>query len=292
MQQLKGVIPALLTPFTKENKINEKALQALVQMNIKKGVDGFYVGGSTAEAFLMSVEERKHILEIISGETKDKCFIISHIGCISTEQAIILAKHAEKIGANAISSIPPFYYNFSFEEIRKYYYDIEDVVNLPMIVYNFPAFSGVTLNIDNVGEFFRDPRFIGLKHTSSDYFTLERVKQKFKNVIVYNGYDEMFLSGLIMGADGGIGSTYNVMAEKFLRMRKLFQEGRIGEAQKIQTEANNIIKVLAKVGVMAGEKEILNQMGLNFGECRRPFRELSEKEKKNIQDVCRENGVL
>jgi N-acetylneuraminate lyase len=116
------------------------------------------------------------------------------------DQAIELGKHAEKEGADAISSIPPFYYNFSFEEIKNYYYDIVNEVNLPMIIYNYPAFSGVTLNSDNVKEFFCDKRFIGLKHTSSDFFTLERVKQTYKNVIVYNGFDEMFMSGLIMGA--------------------------------------------------------------------------------------------
>lgn len=166
------------------------------------------------------------------------------------------------------------------------------VIIISMIIYNFPAFSGVNLNSDNVEEFFCDPRFIGIKHTSSDFFTLERIKQKYDRILVYNGFDEMFLSGLIMGADGGIGSTYNIMAEKFIKMRNLFLEGNIAEAQKIQTEANEIIKVLAKVGVMPGEKEILNMMGLEFGTCRKPFRTLTDEEKKLLKEVCQANGVL
>lgn len=290
MKNLKGIFPALLTPFTKENKINEKALQKLVQMNIDKGVNGFYVGGSTAEAFLLSMDERKYILDIVAQEAKGKCAIISHIGCISTDQAVELGEHSKKVGVDAISSITPFYYNFSFSEIKSYYYDIVNSVNLPMIIYNFPAFSGVTLNSDNVKEFLCDQRFIGVKHTSSDFFSLERFKQIHKNVLVYNGFDEMFMAGLAMGADGGIGSTYNFMAEKFIKIKNLFDEGRVEEAREVQTKANNIIKVLAKVGVMPGEKEILNMMGLDFGECRRPFKRINEEEKELIKNTLANNA--
>lgn len=292
MEKLKGIFPALLTPFTKEGKINEGALASLVKMNLDKGVDGFYVGGSTAEAFLLSQEERKYILDIVMQEAKGKGSVIYHIGCIGTDQAINLGRYAEKAGVDAISSIPPFYYNFSFSEIKNYYFDIVNEVSLPMIIYNFPAFSGVTLNIGNMKEFFVDNRFIGLKHTSNDFYTLERVKRVYQDVIVYNGFDEMFLSGLIMGADGGIGSTYNVMAEKFVAIRKLFLQGDIRLAQKLQREANNIIEVLAKVGVLPGEKEILNMMGFEYGECRRPFKKLDVEEKKMLKEVCRANGLL
>lgn len=287
MKKLTGIFPALLTPFTKENKINEKSLQKLVKMNIEKGVDGFYVGGSTSEAFLMSIDERKYILDIVMQEARGKCAVISHIGCISLDQAVELGKHAEKLGVDAISSIPPFYYNFTFPEIKGYYYDIVNSIDLPVIIYNFPAFSGVTLNADNVGEFFNDKRFIALKHTSTDLFSLERIKMKYPEVLVYNGFDEIFLAGLGMGADGGIGSTYNFMAEKFIEIRNLFLQNKVKEAQKVQGEANDIIKVLVKVGVLPGEKEILNILGLDFGDCRKPFKRLNDEEKALLAEVVK-----
>jgi N-acetylneuraminate lyase len=285
MKKFKGIFPALLTPFTRDNRINEKSLQKLIKINLDKGVDGFYVGGSTGEAFLLSIDERKYLLDIVAQEAKGKCTIISHIGCISTEQAIELGKHAEKVGIDAVSSIPPFYYNFSFEEIKNYYFDIVNNINLPMIIYNFPAFSGVNLNSENVKEFFNDKRFIGLKHTSSDFFSLERIKSANRNVIIYNGFDEMFLAGLAMGADGGIGSTYNFMADKFILMKNLFDIGKIDDARKIQEIVNDIIKIIIKVGVLPGEKEILNMMGLDFGECRKPFKRLSEEDKGMLKGV-------
>ena len=290
--KFKGIFPALFTPFTNENKINKEALKKLVRMNINKGVDGFYVGGSTSEAFLLSINERKEILEIVLEECSNcGVTIIAHIGCISTNDAIELAKHAQAAGADAISSVPPFYYNFSFEEIKRYYFDLMDAVDLPLLIYNIPAFSGVTLNDNNIGEFFCDKRVLGVKHTSSDFYSLERFKQYRSDIIVYNGYDEMFLSGLAAGADGGIGSTYNFMAENFIEMKKLFDSNRIDEARLIQHKTNNIIKALIKVGVLPGEKAILKMMGIPMGNCRKPFRKLTEEEEELLKETIANNGI-
>lgn len=290
MKNFRGVIPALLTPFTNSGDINYNALRKLVRMNLNKGVAGFYVCGSTAEAFLLSLDERKKILETVVDENNGQATIISHVGCISQDQAAELARHAKENGADAMSSIPPFYFGFSWEEIRDYYFGLVDAVDLPMFIYNFPGNSGVKLTVDNVQTFLRDPRFIGVKHTSSDYYMLERFKHTREDVIVYNGYDEMFLSGIAMGADGGIGSTYNFMAEKFIRIMKLCEEGKLPEARAEQHRANNILEFLMRVGIMPGEKAILNRMGIDIGACRKPFRQLTEAELGEIDRLLMENS--
>ena len=278
-QILQGIIPALLTPFGKDGKVNTDALAQLIDWNIEKGVNGFYVGGSTAEAFLLTEEERNFVYEVAAKATSGRLPLIAHVGSISTDQAIRFAKVAEKWGYTAISAIAPFYYKFTFEQIRKYYFDIVSAVNLPMIIYNFPNFSGVNLSVEQVAEFFADNRFIGIKHTSNDFFSLEQFKTRFPDRLVFNGFDEMLLSGLVMGADGGIGSTYNFMAEKYVQLYRLRQEGRIDEAYAIQQECNRIIKALCRVGVMEGEKEVLCQLGFDFGCARSPFSELSDSQK-------------
>ena len=124
---------------------------------------------------------------------------------------------------------------------------------------------------------------IGLKHTSNEYFALEQVKTKFQNKVIFNGFDEMFLCGLSMGADGGIGSTYNYMAEKFIKIHKLFKENKMAEALAEQREANRIIKILIEVGGMQMNKEVLCQMGFDFGVARAPFAPLSEETKEYIR---------
>lgn len=287
--KLQGIYTALLTPFDSVGKVNTKALEQLVDYNLQKGVDGFYVGGSTAEAFLLSEQERNLVYEVVAKTAGGKCNLFAHVGSISTDCAIGFAKTAEKLNYTAISAIAPFYYKFSFDQIKKYYYDIVNSVNLPMIIYNFPNFSGVNLSVDQVAEFFCDERFIGIKHTSNDYFALEQFKSNFSDRLVYNGFDEMFLSGVAMGADGGIGSTYNFMAEKFIQIRKLFLENKHEEALKVQREANRIIKALIQVGVMEAEKEVLCQLGMDFGHARAPFSVLTDEQKlflrKNVTET-------
>jgi len=279
--KFQGIFPALLTPFDAEDRINEKALEALVRRNVEQGVKGFYVGGSTAEAFLLSTDERKLIMDVVKGAAPEST-LIAHIGSINEAEATALAKHAVDLGYDAISPVAPFYYEFTFDEIHDYYFRLADAAGLPMLVYHFPAFSGVNMGVGEMRKFLADDRFIGIKYTSNDFFMLEQCKTGFPDKIVYNGFDEMFLAGLSMGADGGIGSTYNFMADKFIKIQKPFAENKIAEAQEIQKEANRIIANLCKIGVMQAEKEVLNQLGYDLGTCRHPFKGPSDEDKALI----------
>ena len=243
MKELKGIYTALLTPFTRDNKINEKELARLVRYNLALGANGFYVCGSTAEALMLSAEERMEIMSIVKDNAKD-ANLIAHIGSLNERDAHRLALHAKELSYDLISSVAPFYYKFSFSEIKDYYVRLAENSGMKMLVYHFPAFSGVAMGANEISTFLADDRFAGIKFTSNDFFALEQCKSKFPDKLVFNGYDEMFLSGIAMGADGGIGSTYNFMADKFVLIRKLFLEGKIEEAKQVQNEANRIISVL------------------------------------------------
>lgn len=279
-----GIFPALLTPFDKNDRVNGQVLADLVEYNLKKGVHGFYADGSTSEAFLLTFDERKQILKVIAESVKGRGTLIAHIGCVGTKQAIELAEYAAKLGYDAVSSVAPFYYKFSFDEIRKYYFDIADAVDKPVILYNIPAFSGVNMGVDQIGSFLQDERFIGVKHTSTDYFALRQFKTAFPDKVIYNGYDETFLAGLSMGADGAIGSTFNFMAEKFIRIYDAFRAGDMNEAMRVQETADKIIAALCRCGVMQGEKAILDALGFDFGPARAPFAPLSDEAKKMLLD--------
>lgn len=285
MKNLKGIVPALLTPFTADNRINHPVLRELVRRNLEQGVSAFYVAGSTAEAFLLTTAERKAILETVVDEVAGRCGVIAHIGAISQDAATELALHARETGADAISSIPPFYYPFTFDEIKAYYFGIVEASGMPMIIYNFPAFSGVKLDVVNIAQFLCDDRFIGVKHTSQDFYALNRFKTAFPDKLVFNGFDEMFVSGMAMGADGAIGSTFNFMADKFIAMKKLCDDGHFDKARAMQSKVNDLIQVLITVGVLPGEKEIMNLMGLDFGGCRKPFKSISEAERAMLKQA-------
>ncbi|MEH7248059.1 N-acetylneuraminate lyase [Neobacillus niacini] len=291
MDKFKGVFPALVTPFKENGEIHEESLRKIVSFNIDKGVKGFYVNGSTAETFVLTTEEKKRLIDIVADEAKGRATLIYHVGNISTREAVELAKYGEQAKVDAISAIPPFYYKFGFEEIKGYYQDIMDSVNLPMIVYNFPAFSGVQFSMDQFLDLLQDDRVIGIKHTSMNLYDLERLQYGSKKII-FNGHDEVFLGGLSMGAIGGIGSTFNIMADKFVNIQKLHQEDRLEEAFAIQREANNVIDALVKVGVNQGVKYGLEKLGIVCNGCRKPFRNLTDEEKKYLDKVFADNHVI
>ena len=158
-----------------------------------------------------------------------------------------------------------------------------------MIVYNFPAANGFNLDKGTAEEMFaHTDKFIGIKHTTSDLFALEQFKTMKAKPIVYNGFDEMLIGGLAMGADGGIGSTYNFMAEKFITIYRSFVNNDVKTACATQYEVNEIIAQLIKYGVFASEKYILECLGIEMGDCRRPFLPLSEEGKKAMKEIAKQ----
>lgn len=280
-----GVYAALVTPYDSFGQVSHTQLRKLVRYLINKGIDGFYVGGSTAEAFLLSDNERRAVLETVVSENNGARPVISHVGAISTDTASSLARFAERCGADAISAISPFYYKFSKDEIAGYYLDIMAASSLPMFVYNFPNLSGFALTEDVLDTLRQSPTLMGVKFTSSDFFLMERIKTKHPELIVWNGFDEMLLSGLIMGADGGIGSTYNCMAPLIRGIYSSFRRGNIELASALQRRANTVIQAICRYGVFPSVKTILSFEGIDCGGCRRPFRPISEEGKAELRTL-------
>ena len=286
MNDMNGIFTALLTPFNADYSINDGSLKKLVEFNIESGINGFYVGGSTGEAMLMTQEERKHILKSVKEASGDRVRLIAHVGSTCTDFAVDLALYAKELGYDAVSAVAPFYYGHTLQAVKQYYYDIAAAADMPLFIYNFPVSNGFGLTADIAAEMFEaDDRLAGIKHTSTDLFTLRQVKQRIPGAVVFNGFDEICLAGLSMGADGAIGSTYNFMGSKFVALYNAFRSGEIEKAQKLQNEACEIIAVMCRYGVFQCEKEILTQTGIEMGQCRRPFLPLSPEGKKAVSEL-------
>lgn len=293
---LRGVMPALLTPFDAQQKIDKESLRRLVRFNIEQGVDGVYVGGSTGEAFIQSLAEREEVLKIVAEEGKGKITLIAHVGCVSTAESQQLAAAAKRYGFDAVSAVTPFYYPFSFEEHCDHYRAIIDSADgLPMVVYNIPALSGVKLTLDQINTLVTLPGVGALKQTSGDLYQMEQIRRAHPELVLYNGYDEIFASGLLAGADGGIGSTYNIMGWRYMGIAQALKEGDIAKAQQLQRECNKVIDLLIKVGVFRGLKTVLHYMDVvAVPLCRKPFAPVDEKylpELKSLaQKLMQERG--
>ncbi len=270
IKEIKGVIPAMFTVFDENENIDEKATKDYVEYLISKKIDGLYLTGSTGEGFLMDVDERKRYVEVVVDAVSKRIPIIVHVGAIGTKISIELAEHAAKVGADAVSSVPPFYWSFGKENIIKYYRDIASATNLPMIVYNVPL-AGI-MSMDLVKDLIKLPNVKGIKYTATTHHEMAMIKDFApENFMVYSGCDEMALSGLMHNADGIIGSTYNLMPELFVKINALYQKGLLDEANKYQHQAFRIINELLNYELLPMMKEANRWKGVNAGYCRRPF---------------------
>ena len=285
MKDLRGIYPALPTPMNGDGAVNYAALKDLVDFVIGQGVDGVYIGGSTAESFLLTEDERKKIAETVLAHAAGRVKAIVHTGAGGTDAALRLSKHAKANGADAISSVPPIYFKYTTDEIIAYYLELIEGSDMPLVVYNIPAFTGINMTQGPIAELFKHPRVVALKHTNTNMYELERVLAHNPSLIALNGYDEAFLSGLSMGASGMIGSTVNFMARKFIALRDAFQAGRNDEAFRLQREANEIIETLVEVGVFNAVKYALTLRGVNCGNCRGPFKPLTDEGKARVKAV-------
>lgn len=292
---LKGILPALMTAFTEDDsQIDEIRIRALVKKLLDAGVHGLYVGGSSGEMILCTPEERMRLLEVVMDEVRNagrKVNIIAHVGGASTRESILLAKHAEKTGATAISSVTPFYFAYSFAEVKRFYEDLASATVLPTIVYNIPARTGMTLNEKQLNEILSIPGVAGMKHTSSDFFLLQRLVSEHPEQVFYNGSDEALLSGLAAGANGGIGTTYNFQPRRMLAIYEHFLSGQIAEAQKEQDMANRLISEICQYGVISACKEMITLSGIPYGKPRKPFLPLSEKEHDHLAALIKETPI-
>ncbi|MDY2700054.1 MAG: dihydrodipicolinate synthase family protein [Lachnospiraceae bacterium] len=286
MKKYQGVFPALYACYDDNGEVSSERVKAFTQYLIDKGVTGLYVGGSSGECIYQSVEDRKKTLEAVMEVAKGKIVIIAHVACNNTKDSQELAAHAESLGVDAIASIPPIYFHLPEHAIAKYWNDISAAApNTDFIIYNIPQLAGVALTISLLREMKKNPRVIGVKNSSMPVQDIQMFKDE--DVIVFNGPDEQFLSGLAAGAIGGIGGTYAAMPELFLKVRALFLEGKMEEARVIQNDICRIIyKLCSGHGNMyAVIKEVIRiQGGPDIGGVKAPLANLIESDK----EVCKE----
>ncbi|MGG7148397.1 dihydrodipicolinate synthase family protein [Clostridium butyricum] len=284
IKAFKGVIPAVLTVFDKEENIDEVGMRQLVSFLIEKGVNGLYLTGSTGEGFTMTSEERKKVVEIVIDETAGRVPVVVHVGAIGTKISIDLAKHAESVGADGISSVPPFYWKFNENQIIKYYEDIANSCSIPMIVYNVPLVG--LLGMNAIKRLAKIENVKGIKYTALSQYEITQIKDEVgEEFLVYSGADEMAMSGLIAGADGIVGSFYNIMPELFINIYDAVKNKDLDEAQRLQKQAVEVIMYALQLpSFYAGMKVILKWMGINAGYCRRPFENLTEEDEVKFKE--------
>ena len=290
IKKYQGVIPAFYACYDDAGNISPERTRALARHLLDKGVKGLYVGGSSGECIYHSVAERKVVLENVMAEVGGKLTIIAHVACNNTADSQELARHAEGLGVDAIAAIPPIYFHLPPYGIAGYWNDISAAApSTDFIIYNIPQLAGVSLTPSLLAEMQKNPKVIGVKNSSMPTQDIQMWKdQGGSNFVVMNGPDEQLVSGLAIGATGGIGGTYAVMPELFLKIWELFYAGQVERAAAVQNEICRIIYKMcsAKGNLYAVMKAILKkQYGLHLGGVRAPLPNLTEADSAVVH-VC------
>jgi N-acetylneuraminate lyase len=291
LNKYKGVIPAFYACYDENGEISPERVRALTEYHIKKGVKGIYVNGSSGECIYQSVEDRKIVLENVMAVAKGKLTVIAHIACNNTKDSVELAIHAENLGVDAIAAIPPIYFRLPEYAIAAYWNAMSNAApNTDFIIYNIPQLAGVALTQGLYAEMRKNPRVIGVKNSSMPVQDIQMFcAAGGSDYIVFNGPDEQFMSGRVIGAEGGIGGTYGAMPELFLKLDKLIIENKMEEARELQYDINEIIyKMCSCYGNMYGViKEILRiNENLDIGSVREPLVALVEDDMPIVREAA------
>lgn len=292
LDKYKGVIPAFYACYDNEGNVSPEGVQALTRYFVEKGVKGVYVGGSSGECIYQSVEDRKITLENVMKAADGKLTVIAHVACNNTKDSVELAKHAESMGVDAIAAIPPIYFHLPEYAIAEYWNDISAAApNTDFVIYNIPQLAGVALTMNLFAEMRRNPNVIGVKNSSMPVQDIQMFRQAAgEGYIIFNGPDEQFISGRVIGAEGGIGGTYGVMPELFLQMDAYVRAGEMEKAREIQYAVNEIIYKMCSVhGNMYGViKAILKfNEGLELGGVRKPLAALTDSDMAVVEEAAK-----
>ncbi|MBE7720733.1 MAG: dihydrodipicolinate synthase family protein [Lacrimispora celerecrescens] len=286
---MKKIYVASITPFQEEGRINESAAKQLWERNLSEGADGFFIGGSSGECFLLNREERVRSFELAS-EYVDRADIFAHVGAISTEEAVFYAKQAKDMGIRNIAATPPLYFGFSQKEIAGYYYDIAEAAGQPVLYYNIPSSTHKELQLSNpdIQALLKSGVIGSVKHTNLNLLEMERLRNINPDIKCFGGFESCMVAFLAFGCEGFIGSSFNFMLPQFKRIMELYLDGKEEEARILQSKSNNILDVLLKNGLCANLKYIVSSQGIPAGEVRRPMLPLTEEKKAEMEQVLKQ----
>ncbi len=279
------LIVAVPTPMREDESIDLDNMATLVDTDIRRGVEGIYVGGSTGEGMLLSTQERSAVSRDAVQAAAGRVPVIEHVGAMTTRESITLARAAQESGVTAISMIPPLYYRYSTSDVVAHYRAVIDAVDIPFIVYNIPQFTGRDVVDGGYDELFELPQVIGIKHTSQNLFGAERLVARYPEVKLINGFDELYLPALTMGATAAIGTTIGLQIELFRSLRTRAHAGDLVGARVVQARINATIDAMVREGVFAAVKYLVGKYGVRCGAPRRPIPPLSVEGRRRLDTV-------
>ncbi|HID17781.1 TPA: 4-hydroxy-tetrahydrodipicolinate synthase [Candidatus Bathyarchaeota archaeon] len=291
--EVKGVIPAMVTPFTKDGEIDVEGLRGLARWLIDCGVDGLFPLGTIGEGPKLGREERTKVLRAVLEEAKAGIPVIPGTGAMTTRDAITYTRDAKDLGAQAAVIHPPSYYHPSPRALLSHYKAVAEKTDFPIILYNLPSFVGYSIPIEVVVEAAKDPNVIGIKDSSADMLYYQALLNQTPNGFnVIQGYGSLFLPSLILGAKATLCGEGNVAPKVLVEMYKSYLRGDYGEARRLHFKLVTLVSVMGYGTFPVAVKEAMNVLGLPGGYALPPAEPLSEQEKEGLKEALKRAGLM
>jgi 4-hydroxy-tetrahydrodipicolinate synthase len=294
VERLKGVVPPVVTPLTSSEELDEDGLRRLLEHLLEGGVHGLYMLGTTGEFPSLTNSVKVRAIELTSEEVGGEVPILAGAGETSTRRAVELAKQLEQAGADVIFSTPPFYFDYTQEELKDYYLMLADQLNTPVFLYNIPQLTRVALDPRTVRELAEDPRIVGIKDSSGDFGNyLEHIRTAgnadgFRSFI---GSEVLAGASLIMGGHGVVASTANVVPGLWARLYERAAAGDVEGTRELE-EKTRIVTGITEFGIAPSCKAGLEIMGITSRHVAAPHRALTDSEVGQVRAVLEEADVL
>lgn len=287
----KGSGVALVTPFTNENKIDFDALIDLINMHINHKTDAIVVCGTTGEASTLSDIEQEELIAFSKKAVNNKVPLIAGAGSNNTKNAVKKAKTAQNAGADAILSVTPFYNKANFDGIIEHYKAIANAVDVPIILYNVPQRTGMSLPIEVLLKLSEIDNIVAIKEASGNLSYVSQIAAYVPDIYIYSGNDDIALSVMAMGGMGVISVAANIVPEDIHNMcESVF----LNDIKKAGTIQKDLIKVIDKLFIEVNPipvKNAMNKLGYKVGETRLPLGKMSEENLAKLMDTLYEYGV-
>lgn len=294
--EIKGIIPAILTPMNEDESVNPEVLRQQIDRLIEGGVHGLFPFGTNGEGYILSEKEKIEVLEATIDQVNGRVPVYAGTGCISTADTIRMSKKAQELGADILSIITPSFAMASQKELYDHYVEVAKHVDLPIVLYNIPARTGNKLLPETVAKLAKDVDVImGVKDSSGDWDNLKAyinvTRDLNKDFRVLSGNDSLILPCLKEGGAGGIAGCANVYPHVLSSIYNLFVEGKMDEAQKAQDSIANLRAVFKYGNPNTIVKTAVALLGYNVGKCRAPFNQVPEEGIEALRNVLAENAA-
>ena len=282
MSEFRGVVPAIITPFTPTGDFNEQAYRRVMEANIEAGAHGFWIAGGTGESVLLSAEEIVTIAEVSADQGRGRVKNIVHVGSLTTKQSVSLAKDVARAGADAICCVPPFFYTPNDETLVDYYKAVAEATDLPFFIYNLPQSTGTEITLELMEKLVESvPQLAGVKHSAANFHNIYGFSAL--GIATFCGSGSLLLPALTVGAVGGIDGPLNIAPELWVRVYESYLAGDIAQAQEAQEQATKLVDLVRRYGLHGTVKLLIStRLGIDCGEPRPPIPSLSSEDTDQI----------